>query len=337
MTIIELVLSLTAILGAAILFTNSVEMLGERLNLGQEAVGSVLAAVGTALPETMIPLVAILGAMIFGGSTGASGAIGIGAILGAPFLLTTLAMLVVGASALGFRRRRGNGADVVIDREVALRDVAFFLVFYFVAAGAGLVVLPIYIKIAVVIVLLGAYGLYVRKTLKSDGGSEDDAPKNLVLWPSGSQAPTWAVIAQTLGALVVMALGAHFFVSAIEHGSKSIGVPAGLVALIIAPLATELPEKFNSMLWMKDNKDTLAFGNITGALAFQSTIPVSIGILLTEWHLNFLNVFSVALALISGAFLYSLIRSKKSIRGLYLLSGGLLYAIFVAVAVFSLL
>ncbi len=324
MTIIELVLSLGAILGAAILFTNSVEMLGERLNLGQGAVGSVLAAVGTALPETMIPLVAILGAMIFGGGTGSSGEIGIGAILGAPFLLTTLAMLVVGASALGFQRRRGNGADVVIDREVALRDVGFFLVFFFVAAGAGVVVLPIYIKIAVVIILLGAYILYVRKTLKSDEGSEEEAPKNLMLWPSGSQAPTWAVVAQTLGSLVVMALGAHFFVGAIEHGSKSIGVPAGLIALIIAPLATELPEKCNSIIWMKDNKDTLAFGNITGALAFQSTIPVSIGILLTEWHLNFLNAFSVALALISGAFLYSLIRSKKSIRGLYLLSGGLL-------------
>ena len=54
MSIIELILSLAAILGAAVIFTNAVEILGDRLGLGHGAVGSILAAVGTALPETMI-------------------------------------------------------------------------------------------------------------------------------------------------------------------------------------------------------------------------------------------------------------------------------------------
>ena len=90
--IIELVVSLAAILGAAVLFTNAVEMLGERLNLGSGAVGSVLAAVGTALPETMIPVVAIVVSLFTGAS--AAGDIGVGAILGAPFLLGTLAVFV---------------------------------------------------------------------------------------------------------------------------------------------------------------------------------------------------------------------------------------------------
>ncbi|MDQ3999845.1 MAG: sodium:calcium antiporter, partial [Actinomycetota bacterium] len=108
-TIIELVGSLVAILGAAVLFTNAVEMLGERLNLGSGAVGSLLAAVGTALPETMIPVVALIAAALAGESAGGvASEIGIGAILGAPFLLTTLAMFVVGVSILGFRRRREN-------------------------------------------------------------------------------------------------------------------------------------------------------------------------------------------------------------------------------------
>ncbi len=66
LTIIQLVISLVAILGAAIVFTNAVEILGERLELGGGAVGSVLAAVGTALPETMIPLVAITMSIIIG-------------------------------------------------------------------------------------------------------------------------------------------------------------------------------------------------------------------------------------------------------------------------------
>jgi cation:H+ antiporter len=111
---LEFALALGAIVVAASIFTNAVEILGGRLNLGQGAVGSVLAAVGTALPETMIPIVAVV-AIIFTGST-AAGEVGVGAILGAPFLLATLAMFVVGVSALGFRRRRESDDDVMIAR-----------------------------------------------------------------------------------------------------------------------------------------------------------------------------------------------------------------------------
>src|SRR5918997_3117797 len=99
-TILELVLSLAAILGAAVFFTNAVEILGERLNLGSGAVGSVLAAGGAALPETMIPVVALIGAALAGERAGgAPSEIGIGAIPGAPFLLATLAMFIVGITA----------------------------------------------------------------------------------------------------------------------------------------------------------------------------------------------------------------------------------------------
>jgi len=333
LTIVELVLALAAILVAAVLFTNAVEIVGDRLNLGQGAVGSVLAAVGTALPETMIPLVAILGALILGTGTGAAGEIGIGAILGAPFLLATLAMFVVGASALGFRARRRSGVEIAIDRKVTGRDVAFFLVCFLLAAGAGVVVLPIYAKVALAALLLGAYAFYVRRTLQGQGEDLEEVPRRLTLWPSGSEAPTWAATAQLLGALAVMAAGAHFFVVAVEQGSRSVGIPAGLIALILAPLATELPEKFNSIIWLRDDKDTLAIGNITGAMVFQSTIPVSLGILFTQWKLGFLNVFSVVLALVSGALFYLLLRGERPIRGPYLLGGGVMYAIFVAAAV----
>ena len=336
MTVIEMVLSLAAILGAAVLFTNAVEILGERLNLGQGAVGSILAAVGTALPETMIPIVAIVGAMILGNTGGAAGEIGIGAILGAPFLLTTLAMFVVGASALGFKSRRSNGTEIMVDRETARRDLAFFIPCFAVAAGAGIFVLPMYLKIPIAIGLLIAYGVYIALTLKAEGGEGEDTPDNLTLWP-GDSPPTWAVSAQLILSLAIMATGAHFFVSAIEHGSKALGIPAGLIALVLAPLATELPEKFNSVIWLRDNKDTLAFGNIAGAMVFQSTIPVTIGILLTKWELNFISTVAVALTLFSGVCLYVLLRTKWPVRASFLAGGGALYLLFVVVAIFSIL
>ncbi len=338
-TVLLLVVALMAILGAAFLFTNAVEMLGERLNLGSGATGSVLAAVGTALPETMIPVVALVGAALAGESAGAAASeIGIGAILGAPFLLATLAMFVVGASILGFRRRRENGADLVIEKRTTRRDILFFLVFFALAAGAGIVALPTYVKVIVAIVLVAAYSFYVWRTIVAGGEALAETPEDLTLWPESrwGRAPTWAVVAQVLGTLVVMGVGAHIFVRGVEHASDSLGIPAGLIALVLAPLATELPEKFNSVIWLRQDKDTLAFGNITGAMVFQSTLPVSLGLLFTPWELDFISAFAAGLALASGVVLFLFLLRKTPLHAWQMLGAGSLYIVFLAAAVYEL-
>ena len=109
MDIVLLIGSLAVILIAAELFTNGIEWFGHKLNLAEGAVGSVLAAVATAMPETLIPVIAILGPVLFGGDPETSHAIGIGAILGAPFMLSTLAMFVTGVAVLAFSRSRAAG------------------------------------------------------------------------------------------------------------------------------------------------------------------------------------------------------------------------------------
>ncbi|HEX6710947.1 MAG TPA: hypothetical protein VF068_11515 [Rubrobacter sp.] len=333
MTVIELILSLAAILGAAILFTNAVEIMGDRLNLGAGAVGSVLAAVGTALPETMIPVVAIIGAALAGSGAAAASEIGVGAILGAPFLLATLALFIVGTAAIVYKGRRKTGSEITVDRQTAIHDLAFFLPCFALAAGAGLVSLPLVLKITLTVVLLSAYIFYVVWTVRSGGEAEGDVPEKLTLWRFHSEAPTWAVAAQLLGTMAVMGYGAHLFVGAVEHLSKSVGIPAGLIALVLAPLATELPEKFNSVVWLRDNKDTLAVGNITGAMVFQSTIPVSIGVLFTPWHLDFLTAFAAVLAIISSIVFLGFLLRKAPLRAFVMLGAGSLYIVFVATAV----
>jgi cation:H+ antiporter len=334
-----LVISLAAILGAAALFTNAVEMLGERMNLSQGTVGSVLAAVGTALPETMIPVVALIGAALEGGSAAeAASEIGIGAILGAPFLLATLAMFIVGVAALVFRGRRNNGGDIVIDKSTTRRDVIFFLVFFTLAAGAGIVALPTYVKVMVAIVLVAAYAIYVWRTIVAGGEAMGETPDDLSLWPESSwgRAPTWAVVAQLLGTLVVMGVGAHFFVGGVEHASDSLGIPAGLISLVLAPLATEMPEKFNSIIWLRDDKDTLALGNITGAMVFQSTLPVSLGLLFTRWELDFISALAAGMALASGVVLFLFLLRKAPLKAWQMLGAGSLYVIFLGAAVYQL-
>jgi cation:H+ antiporter len=350
--VLEFAMSLGAIVVAASLFTNAVEILGGRLNLGQGAVGSVLAAVGTALPETMIPIVAILAAVFAGRDPETAGEIGIGAILGAPFMLATLAMFVVGASALYFRGRRVNGAEircegvsaddfpwckapgksVNIDADTIARDIAFFLIFFAVAAAAGVVELLYSLKLVLALLLVAAYVLYVRRTLQS-GEALEEVPERLTLWRRDSPPPSWSVVGQALIALVLIVIGAQIFVDAVEHAAGSAGLPAGLVALVLAPLATELPEKINSVIWVREGKDTLALGNITGAMVFQSTVPVTFGVLFTRWQLEPLSFFSVVLALVSAGFIYFELRRRKTLQAWQLMLSGLFYLVFLAGAV----
>src|SRR5829696_886090 len=136
----------------------------------------------------MIPVVAILAAVFAGRDPETAGEIGIGAILGAPFMLATLAaMFVVGASALTFRNRRAKGSEircrevaadgfpwckapgksVNIDADTIARDIAFFLLFVAVAAAVGVLELLYPLKVTLALLLIVAYALYVRRTLHS--------------------------------------------------------------------------------------------------------------------------------------------------------------------------
>ncbi|MDQ3777482.1 MAG: hypothetical protein M3310_01235, partial [Actinomycetota bacterium] len=86
------------------------------------------------------------------------------------------------------------------------------------------------------------------------------------------------VVLQLVVALGAIVGGAHIFVEQVLDVADSLGLEPLVLSLVLAPFATELPEKANSFFWVRDGKDSLALGNITGAMVFQSTLPVSIGL-----------------------------------------------------------
>jgi len=153
-----LLVSFGIILIGAEAFTNGIEWLGQRLKLGAGAVGSILAAVGTALPETMVSLIAILG--LKKGTEGAE--IGIGAILGAPFMLATLAFFITGLAALLFRR---NNRPLRLEAKVVRRDLKFFLIVYSMAIFASFLSNQ-ELKNDMAWVLVLAYGVYILLILR---------------------------------------------------------------------------------------------------------------------------------------------------------------------------
>jgi len=112
------------------------------------------------------------------------------------------------------------------------------------------------------------------------------------------------------------------------------------VALVLAPLATELPEAANSLIWTKDGKDVIALGNVAGAMVFQSTVPVTIGVLLTPWQLGQFGTVAAVFALLSGALIWFQLRTRAKENALPLSSlmlGGSLYVVFLGYVLWSVL
>ncbi len=330
--ILLLALSLALILGASVLFTNAVEMLGERLGMHQGATGSILAAVGTALPETVIPIIAILWFR-----DAAAQNVAVGAIAGAPFMLGTLAFFVTGAAVFIFARLRRRTVTMKVDMNVFSRDMTFFLACYGLAVGATFFHEQFQIKAAVAVILLAAYVYYTYVTIKGKAAELEDV-EELYLCRLFKMQPgmLWVVI-QILVSLGIMVFGAHLFVGCTKEVAEMAGISPLVLSLIITPVATELPEKCNSVLWIGRKKDALAIGNITGAMVFQSCFPVAFGLVGTHWDLIHENhgvtMYSAVVTLACGALILAVAKFAKGKVGKILpwllLSGGFFYALFI--------
>jgi cation:H+ antiporter len=327
-----LLVSFAVVLAGALLFTNAVEWIGHRLQLGEGAVGSVLAAVGTAMPETLIAIVALLS--VDAGSED----VAIGAIVGAPFLLATLAMGLVGLFAYLYRHKREQGVKLDVHRPTLERDLTFFLVLF---AIAGLLSWgpPAPLRIAVGVGFLIAYLFYIRLTLRGGGEVQGEETLNpLIFERRGERREDPALslcVLQLLVGLGAMVGGAHLFVEELLGIADSIGVEALVLALILAPLATELPEKVNSFFWVREGKDALALGNITGAMVFQSMIPVGIGLIFTDWNLSGNAILSIGLGLAGGLLAYESLHLSRRFKLPAVIGWFALYAGFIVVVALS--
>jgi cation:H+ antiporter len=308
------------------------------------------------MPETLVPIVAIF----FSTGEGAHD-VGIGGILGAPFMLSTLAMLVIAIALWSYRRRRMT-TQLQFNVETAASDLRFFLIAYSLAFAAALVP-PDFtvVRWFVAFALIPLYFIYMRRLLKTtvEASDEELGPlhiiaqlvkplqifarrlKRVLTFEDWAANPgLGSIITQVVLALALIIGGAYMFVGQIQSLAAVVGVAPIIMSLLITPVATELPEKLNSVLWIRRGKDTLAFGNMSGALVFQSAFPVTIGILFTDWSLslspgnpNFLPALSCVLALLSGASLLFFVRRNDALALRHLLASGSLYAAFVLAVV----
>jgi cation:H+ antiporter len=110
-----------------------------------------------------------------------------------------------------------------------------------------------------------------------------------------------------------------------------LGVSSQFVALLLSPVATELPETLNALIWVRQGRERLALANISGAMMIQATVPAGLGVLFTSWHFDRPLIAAAITTACAMALLWAMFR-RQQVTGASLVPMGLLYIVF-AVAV----
>lgn len=322
LTLFLFLLSAATIYFACDFFVNGVEWLGRRLKLSATATGSVLAAFGTALPESAVTFTAV----VFG-STPEQRDIGVGAALGGPLVLATIAYAVVGCELLNHRRGQAQAHGITVDHQRLSRDLAWFLAIFAIKIALGLIAFAF--KPWLGVLFLVAYAIYVKRELADDTMVSDDELDPLKIRPQDAEPTMFWVALQTIGALSVVALASHIFVAQIEAIGLAFGMSAHMAALLLSPIATELPEIMNALIWVRQGKERLALANISGAMMIQATIPSALGIFYTPWLFDAPLIAAGVITMVAVIALWQFFR-KGEMDSRKLASVGLLYGLFVA-------
>lgn len=320
-TLVLFCLSAGAIYFACEFFVNGVEWLGRRLKLSATATGSVLAAFGTALPESAVTFTAVVM-----GSTPQQKDIGVGAALGGPLVLATIAYAVVGFALLKHRRQQQDRYGISVNHRRLSHDQAWFLGIFVIKVGLGLVAFTI--KPWLGVLFLAAYALYVWRELMHDEDHSEDELEPLKIRSKEAEPTLFWIALQTMAALAVVAAASRVFVIQIESLGTAFGMSAHMAALLLSPIATELPETMNALIWVRQGKERLALANISGAMMIQATIPSALGLFFTPWLFDGPLMAAAVVTMIAVVALWMFFR-RGIMDSRLLASIGVMYLVFV--------
>lgn len=316
-----------AMLVSSELFTNAAEWTGERFGLAEAAVGSLLAGVGAALPETLISAFGMIG-----GYRGPAlyREVGIGAIVGAPLLLSTLSLFIVGLAALA-RRSRGSEAALRVARGGLRWDLGLFLALFGVVLGLGLSGAGRLVRAGAAVGLLLAYAAYARGMLQMARDPQAGVAQGLhlgrLLGHREARPKTYLTLVQLVFSLGLMLLAARQFVAVLARLAAASSLRADVLSLILSPFAAELPENFNAIIWVRRRRDYLAIANLTGGMVFQTCVPVALGLIWSPWRLGAPELWAGAVIVASAAWLWWRLGDDR-LGLLELLFGGGAYVVF---------
>jgi cation:H+ antiporter len=327
----SLIITLAILLGSAAAiylaceyFVNGVEWTGRKLAVGQQATASVLAAIGTALPESVVTFIAV----VLGGSPEQKN-LGVGAALGGPLVLATIAYAVVGFTLILSRQRLPNTPVIRREFRRLSRDQGWFLAVFAAKAILGIVMFAW--KPWLGIAFLAVYALFCRQEMRSEEQHADIEIEPLKFAPKRKEPAAWQAYLQTLVALGVIFWASHLFVNQLDVLGPQLGMPSQLLALLLAPIATELPETMNAVIWVRQGKYRLALANISGSMMIQATVPTALGLFFTPWLFDRSLIVAAVATFAAIALMFLFFRRGRGSRAL-LASMLLFYAAFALIA-----
>ncbi len=318
-------ISLIIILIACEFFSNSAAWAIKKYSLGRGPAGRILSVMATALPETIIPLTALL---LIPGRSGAEMAQG--AILGAPLMLSTLAFGITGITAAVLSLKdKTRGAVIGSGHTALLRGLLFFTVTFTLAIIFSWFHPAAKKAAAVVFLVIYAYYLHLCAADKVVDAENQDG----LYFSPGANPAVQLVVFQLAAAAGGIVLGAGIFVDTLKYFSAEFRIDAFLLALFAAPFITEFPDSLNIVSRLKQKKDDAALSGIAGALVFQSCVVVFAGLVATPWDLSNTAKVSALIAIVSAAYLAAYIKIFKKLHAAALIVPFLFYILFILFAV----
>jgi cation:H+ antiporter len=129
---------------------------------------------------------------------------------------------------------------------------------------------------------------------------------------------------------VVIFASSQLFVNRLDALGPIIGVPPQLVALLLSPVATELPEIMNALIWIRQGKAQLALANISDSMMIQATVPSAFGLFFTTWLFDRSLILAGAVTIVAIAGLTTVMR-KNTLNAPLLAGFLLLYGVFIGI------
>ena len=318
LVVIELLGALVLVVVAADAFTNAVEWIDAKSKLTRGAAGAIVAAIGSSLPETIVAVIALV---VLGDPR--SQAIGIGAVIGAPFMLATVIFSLIGVIGL-VRRPRTALPALAIPVAPTIFGGTLFLATFALALGASFLRAHV-IHVAAAVIVLIAYGAYLLYHLRAQDQAGEEEPPALRIAPSSRNPSVALIVVQLAIALGLSVVASRLFIASLWQASLVFGVSPFVISIFLSPIATELPEASSVMIWMRRKEDNLAMGNVLGAMMFQTSIACAIAMVATPWLLGPGAYAAGVASLVAVAALVITTLVRKRVEPLVLACAGLLY------------
>lgn len=267
------------------LLSYGAEHLSERY--GAKFVGRVLLSIATTLPEIAI--------VIYAAASGAYG-IAIGSGLGSNIMMMTLGlaiMLIISTTRLSKAPLKMIDVSTFKNDKIFLLATAVISLILFLD-GYDYVDGIIFVGIFIVYIFIALYEmkLEMKENLFKDNAKEIGNKNNL--GKRNNKKMVIAVGVFLAGALGIL-IGAEPFIHSMQGFSVEVGISAIVLAVILSPIAGEMPEKISMMILARKGAAgaSIAIANVLGSKILNNSLLLAVAVFAAMVNFGFYETIEI--------------------------------------------